>query len=70
MASKYFAKSGSVAGWDKHGREVVGQYFPKSKNWAVWVDGLVMQTRQNFATAALADKAIESMIVRKFEQWA
>ena len=69
MASKYFAKSGSVAGWDQRGREVIGQYFPKSKSWAVWVDGLVLQTRQNFATAREADAAIEKMIVRKFETW-
>ena len=69
MPSRYFAKSGSVAGWDGHGRAVIGQYFPRSKSWAVWVDGFALQTRQNFAAAREADAAIEKMIVRKFEAW-
>ena len=69
MTSKYFAKSGSVAGWDRHGRAVIGQYFPQSKSWAVWVDGFALETRKNFATAREADETIEKMIVRKFEAW-
>ena len=60
--SKLFSKQGSAGGFTATGKAVVGQYRPKVKAWAVWVDGGGLSTMRSFQKASEADAFAATLI--------